>query len=60
MTLDDAKRLQEKWKGTYGNRVCRHTQLFDYLRSENGSTSDYSVCLICGEVYLDSKNSQTT
>ena len=55
MTLDDARYLQEKWKRKYGERICHHTQLFDYLRSENVRNADQSVCLVCGEVYVDSR-----
>lgn len=58
MTLDDAGRLQEKWRLKYGNRVCLHTQLFVYLKSENASNAGYCVCLLCGEVYRDSRKSQ--
>lgn len=53
MTLDDAIRLQEKWKANNNGYNCQHNQLLDHLRSPNGNDLNHKVCLICGEMFKD-------
>ena len=59
MTLDEAIRLQEKWKATRSGETCQHDQLLEYLRLKNGERTDYKVCLVCGEVYLNPRKPLT-
>ncbi len=55
MTLDDAIRLQELWKAKHNQTICKHTQIFEFLRSEDGRKAGSLICLVCGEVYTDSQ-----
>ena len=53
MTLDEAGRLQEAWKAKYGEKVCKHERMVDYLISKKGKNTGYLVCEECGGAFLD-------
>lgn len=53
MTLDEAHRVQEKWKASHGAQTCEHWQLVDPFLSKNGKYTGYVVCMECGEVIVD-------
>lgn len=53
MTLDEASRVQEKWKANHGAQTCQHMQLVDPFLSINGRYTGYVGCMDCGEVFVD-------
>jgi len=59
MTLEDARRLQEKWRTRHGDKSCNHSQLINPLMSRDGANTGNVVCLVCGEVSFDSRETRT-
>ena len=49
MTLDDARRLQEKWKANHGGTTCYHKQLHNDVMPPTESQTTQRVCMECGE-----------
>lgn len=53
MTLDEAGRRAAAWKAKYGEKVCKHERMVDYLLTKKGKNTGYLVCMECGEVFID-------
>ena len=53
MTSDEAGRLQKLWKAKYGDKLCPHHRLVDYLTSEKGGNAGRCVCRECGAIFPD-------
>lgn len=51
MTLDDAVRLQEKWKARMDQKICDHRQVISDLVLPDGITTNQKVCMVCGAVH---------
>ena len=59
MTLDEAGRLQEKWKATHGDQPCFHNRVVDSLTTSDGQKTEQFVCRECGTIYSGPLQSQS-
>ena len=50
MTLEDGRRLRERWKKTHANNICQHRQLINNLKSNDGKLLNVWICMECGEI----------
>ena len=53
MTLDEARIHQERWTTKYGHKICKHTQVNDFLTVRKRRILEYLVCMECGEVHVN-------